>query len=250
MKVLHANVVGSGFPLVILHGFLGMGDNWKSLGNKFAQDGYQVHMVDQRNHGRSFHSDTFSYVAMAQDLKHYMDHNNLDRVLLLGHSMGGKTAMEFATTYPDMVAKLVVADIAPKEYPQHHQAILSGLNALDFNLITSRGAADNKLSEFVKEAGVRQFLLKNLYWISKGQLALRINLPVLTAKIAQVGVPLDQDKTFIGPTLFLKGSASDYTPSGPTRFWRVAGRRVRVWAWPLSSTVAEISNVARSCRNA
>lgn len=132
---LHAQVFGEGTPFLILHGFLGMGDNWKTLGNRFADAGYQVHLIDQRNHGRSFHSDMFNYAVMADDIKHYCDENALSDCILLGHSMGGKTAMEVATRYPDLVSHLIVADIAPKSYPQHHQDILKGLSSLDFDAI-------------------------------------------------------------------------------------------------------------------
>ncbi len=210
MKLLHSKIIGTGRPLVILHGFLGMGDNWKTLGNKFAADGFQVHLVDQRNHGRSFHSEDFSYSLMAQDLLHYLDYYNVQEVALIGHSMGGKTAMEFATTYPERVSSLLVADIAPKAYPQHHQDILKGLAALDFNQLASRSQADKQLSQYISEFGVRQFLLKNLYWVAKGQLGLRMNLKDLTAQIDQVGRPLDEAAIFNGDTLFLKGSKSNY----------------------------------------
>ena len=98
---LYANVFGEGQPFVILHGFLGMGDNWKTLGKKIAEQGFQVHLVDQRNHGRSFHDTTFDYEALAEDLKHYCEEHQLKNIILLGHSMGGKTAMVFASQYPD-----------------------------------------------------------------------------------------------------------------------------------------------------
>lgn len=211
MKLLHSNIIGdSGPDLVILHGFLGMGDNWKTLGNRFAKDGFRVHLVDQRNHGRSFHHNDFSYEHMAKDLQTYLDYHNLKDIFLLGHSMGGKTAMEFATSNQGLVSKLVVADIAPKAYPQHHQDILTGLSKLNFSEITSRSQADNLLSQYVKEAGVRQFLLKNVYWVEKGQLGLRINLPVLTEQVEEVGKSLAKDAIYQGPTLFLRGSGSGY----------------------------------------
>ena len=130
MEVLHSNILGAGTPLLILHGFLGMSDNWKTLGTKYAAAGFQVHLLDQRNHGRSFWSEEFDYHTMAGDLKPYMDHHVIEKALLLGHSMGGKTAMQFACTHPDRVSKLLVADIAPKWYPPHHQQILNALVAL------------------------------------------------------------------------------------------------------------------------
>lgn len=208
--ILHAQVFGEGKPFLILHGFLGMGDNWKTLGNDFAEAGFQVHLVDQRNHGRSFHSDTFNYGVMAEDVKRYCDENGLDSIVLLGHSMGGKTAMAVATSYPELVSHLIVADIAPKYYPQHHQDILKGLGALDFSTIGSRGEADEALSNYISIRAIRQFLLKNLYWVEKGKLGLRMNLPVLTKEIEEVGKPLAEGAVYDGPTLFLAGATSGY----------------------------------------
>jgi pimeloyl-ACP methyl ester carboxylesterase len=208
--ILHSRIIGDNIPLVILHGFLGSGDNWKSLGNKFAANGYQVHLVDQRNHGRSFHSEAFSYQLIVDDLKKYCDDHNLSNISLLGHSMGGKAAMLFAVSYPELVRKLIVADIAPKFYPQHHQDILKALSLLNFQEIRTRNEAEEVLSNYILEAGTRQFLLKNLYWVQKGELGLRINLKTLTDKVEEVGVALPEGASFLKDTLFLKGSNSEY----------------------------------------
>ncbi|AUP78852.1 alpha/beta fold hydrolase [Flavivirga eckloniae] len=208
--ILHSNIIGEGQPLVILHGFLGMSDNWKTLGRQFSEQGYQVHLVDQRNHGRSFWDDNFSYEVLAEDLKQYCTAHNLDNIILLGHSMGGKTAMFFATHYPEMVSKLLVADISPRFYPIHHDAILEGLEALDFNVIKSRGEADKLLGDYVSDFGTRQFLLKNLYWVEKGKLGLRINLKVLKEEVAEIGEALPTHALFEKDTLFLRGDRSEY----------------------------------------
>lgn len=207
---LHSNIIGEGFPFLILHGFLGMGDNWKTLGTKFSRLGYEVHLIDQRNHGRSAHSPEFNYDVMASDIYAYVKKFQFKKVFLLGHSMGGKTAMTFATTYPELTAKLLVADIAPRYYPVHHDAILEGLSALDFDTIHSRSQADIALSHYVKEQGIRQFLLKNLYWVEKGKLGLRMNLPVLKSEVAEVGEGLEVGAQYDGPTLFLRGDRSEY----------------------------------------
>jgi pimeloyl-ACP methyl ester carboxylesterase len=207
--VLHSNILGEGKPFVILHGFLGMSDNWKTLGNQFAEH-FQVHLVDQRNHGRSFHDDAFYYEALAEDLKNYFDTHQIKDAILLGHSMGGKTAMLFATLYPELVSKLIIADISPRFYPIHHDAILDGLNSLDFTTLKSRGQADKQLANYVTDAGTRMFLLKNLYWIEKGKLALRINLDVLTENVSEVGEALPLHAKFDGDTLFLRGDKSEY----------------------------------------
>jgi esterase len=208
--LLHSNIFGEGKPFLILHGFLGMSDNWKSLGNKFAEVNFQVHLIDQRNHGRSFHDDEFNYEVLVEDLKQYCDHHQLNNIILLGHSMGGKTAMLFATLYPEMVSKLIVADISPRFYPIHHDQILEGLSSLDFNELESRTEADKTLSHYVSDIGTRQFLLKNLYWVEKGKLGLRMNLEVLKTNVEEVGEALPISNTFSGDTLFLRGDKSEY----------------------------------------
>ncbi len=207
---LHANVFGEGQPFVILHGFLGMGDNWKTLGKKIAEQGFQVHLLDQRNHGRSPHSDQFDYDIMAQDLEVYCQESDLKNICLLGHSMGGKTAMLFAVKHPGLIENLIIADIGPKYYPLHHQDILDGLNALDFDTIKSRGDADTELSNYVLDAGVRMFLLKNLYWKEKGVLGLRMHLDALIKNASEIGVELPESFNYKGSVLFLKGEKSNY----------------------------------------
>ncbi len=207
---LHSNILGEGKPFVILHGFLGMGDNWKSLGKRFSEQGFQVHLVDQRNHGRSFHSESFNYSILSDDLKKYCDFYQLEDIVLLGHSMGGKTAMEFAVNNPTYISKLIVADIAPKFYPLHHQDILKALSSLDFTMVKTRKVANEVIAEYIKNDGVRQFLAKNLFWKFKDELALRINLPVLLKNIEEVGKPLLEDAFYANETLFLRGANSNY----------------------------------------
>lgn len=207
---LHATVLGEGIPFLILHGFLGMGDNWKTLGRKFSELGYQVHLIDQRNHGRSPHSEEFTYDAMARDLKEYCDDHSLKNCVFLGHSMGGKTVMYAASMFPELVEKLIVVDIAPRYYRPHHQQILAGLKALNETELTSRSQAEELLSTFVEEEGTRLFLLKNLYWKSKGKLDLRLNLKVVSEKVDEIGEAFNPDASFSKLSLFIKGGASNY----------------------------------------
>lgn len=209
MNILHSTILGKGQPLLILHGYFGMSDNWKTLGTKFSKN-YQVHLIDQRNHGRSFWSDNFNYELMAQDIENYIKHHNLKEVTLLGHSMGGKTAMLFSVTQPQKVAKLIVADIAPKYYPPHHNQILKALNSIDFKVYDTRKKIDEKLSLYIKELGVRQFLLKNVYWKEKEKLDFRFNLKSLTQNNSEVGKALPTLSKYEKPTLFLKGEKSEY----------------------------------------
>ena len=207
---LHSNIIGEGHPFIILHGFLGMGDNWKTLAKQFSTLGFQVHLVDQRNHGRSFHDSEFNYEVLAEDLQAYCSFHNLEDIVLLGHSMGGKTAMLFAALHPEIVSKLIIADIAPRFYPVHHDAILEGLSALDFEAITSRKEAEVQLSKYVQDLGTRQFLLKNIYRVSSEILGLRINLETLKINVSEVGEALPSALNFQKDSLFLRGNKSEY----------------------------------------
>ena len=209
MELLHSLIIGKGQPLVILHGYFGMGDNWKTLANKFAKN-YEVHIVDQRNHGRSFHSYDFNYDVMVEDLLVYLKSHKLSKVNILGHSMGGKTAMLFSVTFPEMVDKLIVADIAPRYYPPHHELILKALHSVDFSLVKSRDDIDLILKKYIPEMWIRQFLMKNVYRKSKNEFAFRFNLESLTDNNDEVGDGLPNFTQFFGKTLFLKGENSGY----------------------------------------
>ena len=209
MRILSSNIKGNGAPLLILHGFLGMGDNWKTLANKFSET-FEIHLIDQRNHGRSFHSDDFNYELMVDDLCQYIDHHNLSKVNIIGHSMGGKVAMLFATIHPNKVNRLIVADIGPKFYPRHHDTILEGLSSIDFSKHITRGKVEEALTAYIPEWGIRQFLLKNVYWKTKEELAFRFNLNVLIENYDEIGTSLPSLSVFEGATLFLKGANSGY----------------------------------------
>lgn len=208
--MLYSRIEGQGLPLLIIHGFLGMSDNWKTLGSQYAAQGFQVHMLDLRNHGKSFHSNDFNYDLMTDDILEYCKAHYLSNVSIIGHSMGGKVAMLFATTHPEMVDKLVVADIGPKYYPPHHQEILSGLNAVDFSAKPSRIEVEETLFPYIPDFGTRQFLMKNLYWKTPEQLAFRFNLKVFNNKIEEIGTKLPEQNTFNNPTLFIRGGNSNY----------------------------------------
>jgi pimeloyl-ACP methyl ester carboxylesterase len=212
MNILHSKIFGKGSPILILHGYFGMGDNWKSQANQLAKN-FEVHLLDQRNHGRSFHSDDFDYELMVEDLENYFEFHELEEAVVLGHSMGGKTAMLFAVEHPEKVKSLLVADIAPKNYPPHHDQILEALNAVDFSQIRMRTEVDRVLKNYIEEEGVRQFLLKNVYRKSKNELSFRFNLQSLTENNSEIGAPLPAFTQYEGPTLFLKGANSGYISS-------------------------------------
>lgn len=208
--MLYSRIEGTGKPLLIIHGFLGMSDNWKSFGALYAAEGFQTHILDLRNHGKSFHSDEFSYEVMCQDVLDYCNANNLDKVSVIGHSMGGKVAMLFATTYPEKVDKLVVADIGTKYYAPHHDEIFAGLNAVDFSSKPSRTEVEEALFPYIPDFGTRQFLMKSLYWKEPTQLAFRFNLEVFNNNKGAIGDALPDENHFDHPTLFIRGGNSKY----------------------------------------
>ena len=208
--MLYSRIEGTGNPLLIIHGFLGMSDNWKTLGSQYASEGFQVHLLDLRNHGKSFHSNDFNYDVMSNDILTYCREHELSQVSIIGHSMGGKVAMLFATTHPEMVNKLIVADIGPKYYKPHHDEILAGLNAVDFKTKPSRTEVEETLFPYIPDFGTRQFLLKNLYWITPGQLGFRFNLEAFNNNIEIIGTALPKEAIFKKPTLFIRGGNSNY----------------------------------------
>lgn len=200
-----------GKPLVVLHGFLGMGDNWASHARTWADMGFEVHLVDLRNHGRSPHTASHSYPEMVEDVVAYAEAKfGQVPVAWLGHSMGGKVVMELAVRYPSLVERMVVVDIAPRAYPPHHQQILEAMRGLPLAQLGSRTEADRALEVSLKEWGIRQFLLKNLEWNDDKQLAWKCNLPVLESSMERIGKPLGPLDHFVGAVLFVRGLASNY----------------------------------------
>ncbi|MEN9699380.1 MAG: hypothetical protein RLZZ301_578 [Bacteroidota bacterium] len=205
---LHHRTLGSGKPFIILHGLFGFSDNWQTQAKKFA-DYYQVYLIDLRNHGHSPWSDEFSYELMVADLHDFITEHHLERPLLLGHSMGGKLAMHYDQKYPNTLEKLIVVDMGVKAYPSHHQHILNAFREIKLDELTARSQAEQLLKTFVDSEGVRQFLLKNLYWIEKGKLAWRVNFPVLEAAMDEILSALPAGESFT-PTLFVRGLLSTY----------------------------------------
>lgn len=213
-QLLHSKIYGedkAATPLLVLHGLFGMLDNWGTFGKEMG-DSRPVHLLDLRNHGKSFHSDEMSHETMSTDILNYLDHHGIQKAILLGHSLGGKAVMQFALTHADRVEKLIVADIAPKAYPPHHQGILKALQSLDFEQISSRQEAEETLGSYIKEKSVVYFLLKNLYWkdAHNKKLAWRFNLDVLAEKYAEFVSKAVRHGVFSGPTLFLAGEKSNY----------------------------------------
>lgn len=211
-KILHSKIYGEGAactPLLVFHGLFGMLDNWGSFGKVFGEE-FPVHLMDLRNHGKSFHDEAMSHDDLAADIRNYMADHHLEKVNLLGHSLGGKAVMQFAVKFPEKVEKLIVVDISPKAYPPHHQGILKALQSVDFEEISTRQEAEAVLEQYIPEKSVIQFLAKNLYWNDDKKLGWRFNLPVLTEKYDQFVSNAIGSGTFDGRTLFVGGAKSSY----------------------------------------
>lgn len=209
---------GSGQPLIILHGLFGQSDNWNTLAKRFAENGFHVFTIDQRNHGLSPHSPVWNYEVMAGDLKEFIEEHQLTNPILLGHSMGGKTVLFFEFLFPKVAQKLIVADISPRAYPPHHDAVLKALNAVDFSDITTRKDAEAILSQYISDFGTKQFLLKNIYWREDEtkQMAWRFDLDTITKEYDNIGVAVPAFKSDTA-TLFLRGDRSDYITDSDER---------------------------------
>ncbi|MBU6951109.1 alpha/beta fold hydrolase [Hahella sp. HN01] len=200
---------GDKAPLVLIHGLFGSMENLGGIARLLA-DNFVIHSLDMRNHGRSPHAQMMDYSLMAADVIRYMDNAGIEKAHLLGHSMGGKTAMQIALEYPQRVEKLIVADIAPVAYPPHHKDILAGLTALDPASLSSRQEADELVKPYVPELPVRQFLLKNLQKGVDGRFSWRMNLPAIQQNYMNIMAGQDAQQPFPGPVLFVKGGNSDY----------------------------------------
>ena len=195
-------------PLIIIHGLYGSAANFRGLAKIYSAD-FNVYCLDLRNHGNSPHSDDITYSLMAADVVEFMDDQGLDHAHILGHSMGGKTAMQLALNHPERIDKLVLGDIAPVLYPHHHEKIFEGLVALPLDQISSRGEADKFLADYVNEAGVRAFLLTNLKRNDDGGFEWRINLSALIKEYDHIAAA-PEGHSYDGETLFVRGANSDY----------------------------------------
>jgi len=206
---LHCRTYGNGHPLIILHGLFGSLNNWNSLSRKFGEH-FKVYAVDQRNHGRSPHSDVFSYQVMAEDLKEFMRHQGITTAHVLGHSMGGKTAMRFATSYPERVVRLIVVDISPKAYDAKHDEMLKVMSSLHLDEFSTRKEVDAALSAEVQDTAVRHFLLTNLARNDSGLFVWKLNLKAIRKNYGEINKGLSLERVFTKPTLFVTGGKSTY----------------------------------------
>lgn len=220
---------GEGQPLIILHGLFGQSDNWNTLSKGFAEKGFRVFTIDQRNHGLSPHSDTWNYEAMAGDLKEFIDRHRLKDPILLGHSMGGKTVMFFEMKYPGVSSKVIVVDMSPGESVPHHDDVLAALNAVDFGAIATRKEAEAVLSQHIGDFGTRQFLLKNIYWKdnSNDRMDWRFNLKTITEHYKEVldGVPQGSSDV---ETLIIRGERSGYVTDADLEDFKIRFPRFKL----------------------
>ena len=200
---------GTGDPVIILHGLFGTLDNWQTIAKKLAQE-YTVYIIDQRNHGRSPHEEEFNYPIMAEDLHEFLESNWIYKAHIIGHSMGGKTAMQFALEYPDMVDKLIIVDIGTQGYEGGHQLIFDALFALNLDQLESRKDADVFLTNHIENFGIRQFLLKNLTRDKGGKYRWKMNLDAIYKNYQNILAPVTGDEPYEGDVLFVKGGQSDY----------------------------------------
>lgn len=205
---LHYRELGEGKPFIILHGLFGSSDNWQSHAKKIAEY-YRVILVDLRNHGHSGWSDSFSYDLMAGDIYELVLELGIEDIILVGHSMGGKVAMRFAQQHEELLEKLIVVDMGIKKYEMHHDNVLAAIHAVDLSQITVRSQAKKQMDPFIDAEGVKQFLLKNLYWKEKGVLEWRMNATVLEREMDKIleQMPFEEVQT---PTLFIRGAHSNY----------------------------------------
>lgn len=206
---LYFRKYGNGKPLIVLHGLFGMGDNWSTMAKSYAENNFSVYLVDLRNHGRSPHSPEFSYEKMAEDVFELLQTEHIDSANLIGHSLGGKVAMFLAAAYPDQLQKMVIADMAPRYYPPHHQSIIAALHAVRIDEISSRKEAEDSLRTAIKDEATIQFLLKNIFW-SEEKLEWRFGLSEIENNMVEIGKAFKPDHTIMLPVLFLRGGKSEY----------------------------------------
>lgn len=209
--MIHLNykVFGQGDPLIILHGLFGSLDNWVSHARKLSEN-YTVYLIDQRNHGKSPHEEEWDYSVMAEDLYDFLNQQGIYKSHLLGHSMGGKTVMQFATRYPEMVDKLIVADMTPKRYDPHHTEILAAMDSLDLTEIQSRKEAEQILRSKLEDGSIIQFLLKSLGRTEEKGFRWKFNFSVINQNYPKVLAAVEFEEKIEAPSLFIYGANSNY----------------------------------------
>jgi esterase len=206
---LYCRIEGSGFPVIILHGLLGSSDNWRAISTRLSPN-YKIYTPDLRNHGRSPHGEIMTYPAMADDLRELMERENISECHVVGHSLGGKVAMQFATTHPDRMSKLVIVDITPKAYPPSQRPLLAALEQLELQGFQSFGEIDAALAPAIPQAPLRQFLMKNITRVPSGGFQWRIDLGSIAKNYDHLTKPIIAAACYDKPALFMRGERSEY----------------------------------------
>lgn len=209
IKKINYKKFGRGDAVIIMHGLLGMLDNWQTFAKSLAEE-YEVFTIDLRNHGKSFHTSEMDYPLMAGDLLKFMDKHQIDRPSVLGHSMGGKVAMQFALEHPDRVERLMVADISPQKYSGGHEEIFEALMSVDPEKAGNRSEIEEFLISRLKNRAIVLFLMKNLSRSKKGGFMWKPNLPAILDNYQNILSEIKSDERFPNKTLFLKGGKSEY----------------------------------------
>jgi len=221
--MLNYRKTGKGPDFIILHGLYGSSDNWLGIGKKLSEH-YTVYMLDLRNHGRSPHFPSHTYLDMAEDLANFCKELSIKKTTVLGHSMGGKVAMRFAADYPEYIERLIIADIAPKDYTSDsaksngliHRMILSLLDELDLSMVESRKEIDSYLAQYLTSETLRGFLMKNIQRTKQGSYEWRINIPVLRKYLPEIMKDVnaeffnDRKPIMQYPVTFIRGTKSEY----------------------------------------
>ena len=207
---LNYKIYGSGHPVIIMHGLFGSGDNWRTIA-RMMEDQYQCIVVDMRNHGRSPHDPVMNFQVMTEDIIELMQDLQLEKVSLLGHSMGGKVAMQFALQHPDLVDKLIVVDIAPKYYPPHHDTVIEAIESIEPGELKERAEAEKAFARFLgNDDSTIQFLMKNLARLPEGGFEWKPNMPVIIEAYYHLMEDVQSTTPFEDPVLFIRGEKSRY----------------------------------------
>lgn len=200
---------GTGKPVIILHGLFGQSDNWNTIGKKLSENGLEVYLTDLRNHGLSPHDPEFNYDVLSDDVHELIISEKIAGATLIGHSLGGKTAMQLAADHPESLHKLIVIDIAPREYRPAHNAVIQALQAVNIEHLKNRNEADERLSNYISDFSTKQFLLKNIYRNENGTFDWRFNLTAISNNIQEVNRALRFSNITV-PSLFIYGQKSEY----------------------------------------
>lgn len=199
-------------PIVVLHGVLGLSDNWDYFGKRFVELGYYVIIPDMRNHGQSPHYEAFNYKVMARDVKKVLDYEHITKCYVIGHSMGGKIAMKLAFENPQLVERLEVLDISPRKFdhPLQHVGFIAAMGGVDLKKVRRRSDVEEQLAKYNFEKRILLFLLKNLSYSHEHGFRWKPYLKSIYKNIGEIGKGLENQGVYEGPTLFIRGGKSDY----------------------------------------